>query len=691
MGQPQELETSENPPRKRTPSSSSSSSSPSSSSSSTNSLSDDGSEPNLVINTDPSSEDDQHDSPQVRGPRRSRRLNKINQGQPTKVAEATEAGAPLMLTKVAEATQAGAPEIVGNTQTEDDVSTQAGAPPKAVTTQMEDDAEKRDTQQTKPRPLTVTFSDKVRAESPKTPEGMKSPATSAANTPILQQAKGRRRVPPITVYETKGYTTLIGQIQGKLTGALSTSYKGNSIVYQATNPEHFQYLKDEFRKKKLEFFTYNDNPKSTLKVVIKRLIPYWETDDIKQALLEKGFLVQEVYQMASPKTRMTESGEHMSAPRRKGPNYQVNLLNTEEVQKIFQLKRLQYMTVTVERYKRPSGPTQCYICQRFRHGANQCYLTPRCVKCAGPHLSSVCKMKPEEPAKCANCAGNHPASFRGCPVRMKLIQAQEQMRAPPQARSRHLPTTPNQELPITTPHTINNPQPVAIRTPKAPQPKSLLPLPQTGANVNQAESQQQQLQHMPPGPKTMAQAIQAPRPKPQINPRPENVKPQEEPAPSPPLPQIEVPPPLPPQIPNISTPAEKETTRVAAEEKDTQRPEEERKASAPTTAESSTTPIPADAEPSGVEPSTTSLPGTHPTQTTAATPGPAPQQQTATEQPMQFLQQIWNIIKSMLSDNLTSLLNKLTQACGEIMAAPDMMAKIAVILTKIVPLFTNGQ
>ncbi|XP_049772480.1 serine/arginine repetitive matrix protein 1-like [Schistocerca cancellata] len=108
-----------------------------------------------------------------------------------------------------------------------------------------------------------------------------------------QRTNRGRRVPPITVFETKGYTTLIGQIQGKLTGALSTTYKGDSIVYQATNPDDFQYLKQEFRKRNLEFFTYNDDPKSTLKVVVKRLTPYWTPEDVKNALAEKGFPVWE--------------------------------------------------------------------------------------------------------------------------------------------------------------------------------------------------------------------------------------------------------------------------------------------------------------------------------------------------------------------------------------------------------------
>lgn len=61
---------------------------------------------------------------------------------------------------------------------------------------------------------------------------------------------------------------------------------------------------------------------------------------------------------------------------------------------------------------------QCYRSQRFGHGAVNCNLQPRCVKCAGTHLTVECSMQKTAEAKaaCCNCGGDHPANFSKCPL-----------------------------------------------------------------------------------------------------------------------------------------------------------------------------------------------------------------------------------------------------------------------------------
>lgn len=71
-------------------------------------------------------------------------------------------------------------------------------------------------------------------------------------------------------------------------------------------------------------------------------------------------------------------------------------------------------------------PSRCTNCQRPNHGSYGCRLPPKCVACAGDHKSSQCSLLaekrnqnkerlPQEVLKCANCSGNHVASFSGCP------------------------------------------------------------------------------------------------------------------------------------------------------------------------------------------------------------------------------------------------------------------------------------
>ncbi|XP_047000514.1 bromodomain-containing protein 4-like [Schistocerca americana] len=244
--------------------------------------------------------------------------------------------------------------------------------------------------------------------SPVAPQAQEGPTQNRNQRP-----NRGRRVPPITVFETKGYTTLIGQIQGKLTGALSSTYKGDSIVYQATNPEDFHYLKQEFRKCNLEFFTYNDDPKSTLKVVVKRLTLYWTPEDVKNALSEKGFPVQD---------------------------------------------------------------------------------------------------KREEPAISANCRGNHPASFRGCPERLKIVQAWERQRASAPRRQEPLPRTP-----LRNPNPPPAPPVVEINPPPSPTPAraetTSPPNPAQPQRSTQPPAPQHQPRHeeSPTGNRTLAKVVSPPQ------------------------------------------------------------------------------------------------------------------------------------------------------------------------------------
>ena len=62
-------------------------------------------------------------------------------------------------------------------------------------------------------------------------------------------------------------------------------------------------------------------------------------------------------------------------------------------------------------------------CQEYGHTKNYCFKSPVCVKCAKKHLTSECPIKEKiQSVKCANCDGNHPASYKGCIVRKQLQQ-----------------------------------------------------------------------------------------------------------------------------------------------------------------------------------------------------------------------------------------------------------------------------
>ncbi|KAG8239786.1 hypothetical protein J437_LFUL019428 [Ladona fulva] len=84
------------------------------------------------------------------------------------------------------------------------------------------------------------------------------------------------------------------------------------------------------------------------------------------------------------------------------------------------------LKILIEKHRPPKGPPQCHRCQLFGHTDKACHMPPRYVKCGENHLTASCTKKAGEAAVCANCKGNHPASYRGCPSYEKLkVRLQE--------------------------------------------------------------------------------------------------------------------------------------------------------------------------------------------------------------------------------------------------------------------------
>lgn len=158
-----------------------------------------------------------------------------------------------------------------------------------------------------------------------------------------------------------------------------------------------------------------------LKAVIRGLPLDTPPEEIEEELKENGFEVLKVVRMINYRTKKPM------------PLFQVFLKVSDLAKKIFEVKNIFYYHVMIEPYVQVKRTIQCHNCQFYHHKQDNCHMRPRCVKCgASGHESRACpksidgQVKAED-VQCANCSGQHTASFRGCPKwpenRKKLLEA----------------------------------------------------------------------------------------------------------------------------------------------------------------------------------------------------------------------------------------------------------------------------
>jgi hypothetical protein len=71
---------------------------------------------------------------------------------------------------------------------------------------------------------------------------------------------------------------------------------------------------------------------------------------------------------------------------------------------------------------------QCRRCFGWSHRAAACRSRRRCIRCGDTsHLSEACSV-PREETRCLGCSGDHAATWRGCPLRLKAVREALQAR-----------------------------------------------------------------------------------------------------------------------------------------------------------------------------------------------------------------------------------------------------------------------
>ncbi len=109
---------------------------------------------------------------------------------------------------------------------------------------------------------------------------------------------------------------------------------------------------------------------------------------------------------------------------------------------IYELKTLLHMRIVVESPKPKHSEVQCERCQQLGHTHAYCTLPPSCVKCGGDHDNRSCPKPVDAKPECANCHGEHPANYRGCPELKKRKKSQSRRLGQPTEMPSVPPETP---------------------------------------------------------------------------------------------------------------------------------------------------------------------------------------------------------------------------------------------------------
>lgn len=91
-----------------------------------------------------------------------------------------------------------------------------------------------------------------------------------------------------------------------------------------------------------------------------------------------------------------------------------------------QIKYVLYQKVQIEKIKK-KDTVQYKNFQRLGNAASSCSMQYRCVKCCDAHAPGQCQINAEQITReklyCVICQNyGHPASYKGCPKRIELIE-----------------------------------------------------------------------------------------------------------------------------------------------------------------------------------------------------------------------------------------------------------------------------
>lgn len=234
-----------------------------------------------------------------------------------------------------------------------------------------------------------------------------------------KKQKEARKPPPIYVDKPGKISNLTTLVNAEVDPENYTTktVENNKIKINVENEDSYRKTVNILQRENLMFHTYENKQTRPIRVMAKGLDFTTETDDIVEYLVRKGY-------------KIIKADAKLAAKTKKPLNmFILSFDHSESVDSIYKIKEILRQIVEITPIRGSKLIPQCKNCQEFCHTKNQCHKKPRCVKCAQNHLTAACNKPQEARPKCANCAGDHPASYRGCMVARELQKRRDKQRS----------------------------------------------------------------------------------------------------------------------------------------------------------------------------------------------------------------------------------------------------------------------
>ncbi|CAH2016257.1 unnamed protein product [Acanthoscelides obtectus] len=169
-------------------------------------------------------------------------------------------------------------------------------------------------------------------------------------------------VPPINIEGTADWSSLSRMMNSKGIQFSKARTAGTSVKVFTNTPADYRQLVALLESIKRPFFTYQLKEDRMDQRVIRGLPREMSVNDIKEDLVSQGIADAVVQQLTSRTTKKP---------------LPLFLVKTKMPEKLAEIQRLAMLTVSFERKKKSSEPSQCYRCQRYGHTQRNCRLAER--------------------------------------------------------------------------------------------------------------------------------------------------------------------------------------------------------------------------------------------------------------------------------------------------------------------------